>query len=385
MDDNTAEAVEILVHLPQGADADQVTQQLYVFTDCQVTLSPAACVIEEDKPCFLAVSEILRRSVDKTVGLLRQELEIRLGELEQQWHWDSLERIFIEERIYRRIEKSETWESVIEEIRDGLKPFLKGLRRDVTHEDIVRLTEIRIKRISKYNRFEADEALKKIEAGIKEVKHQLAHLIDHAIKWFETLQAKYGKAHKRRTTYDEIEQISAAQVVSANQKLFVNREEGFIGLNWRQHEQVCECTILDDVLCFMADGTMKVARVADKVFMGRDIIHVAVLPKDGDKAVYTMVYQDKESGKAFAKRFQVGGVTREKLYQLTPSEGSKVHFFHVAKTEADAPKRVDVELSARCSARKKEFTFDLAELSVGGRAAKGITVTEYPLKRVRQG
>ncbi|MDX2186094.1 MAG: DNA gyrase/topoisomerase IV subunit A [Opitutaceae bacterium] len=383
VDDNTADKVEILIHLPQGADADQVTQQLYVFSDCQVTLSPAACVIDGEKPVFLGVSEILRRSTDKTVSLLKQELEIRLGELEQQWHWDSLERIFIEERIYRRIEKSETWESVLEEIREGLKPFIKSLKREVTQDDIVRLTEIRIKRISKYNRFEADEKIKKIESEIKEVKHHLKHLVDYAINWFETLQEKYGKGFKRRTTYDEIEQISAAQVVSANQRLYVNREEGFIGLNWRQHEFVTECTILDDVLCFMADGTMKVARVADKVFMGRDIISCTILPKEGDTHFYTLVYQDKESGKAFAKRFQIGGVTREKLYSLVPSEGSKVHFFHSAKTQEGMPKRVEVELSPRCSARKKEFMFDLSGLSVGARGVKGVTVTEYPIKRVR--
>ncbi|ATC64522.1 DNA topoisomerase [Nibricoccus aquaticus] len=384
VDDNTSEQVEILVHLPAGSDPDKITQQLYVFTDCQVSISPAACIIENDKPHFLGVSEILRRSTDKTVALLKLELEIRLGELDQQWHWDSLERIFIEERIYRRIEKSETWENVIAEIRDGLKPFLKDLRREVTDDDITRLTEIKIKRISKFNRFQADEGIKKLEGEMKEVKHHLKHLTEYAIAWFERLQEKYGKGHKRRTTYDEIEQISAAAVVSANQRLYVNREEGFIGLNWRQHEFLTECTILDDVLCFMADGTMKVARVADKVFMGRNIIHVALLPKEGDKAFYTMIYQDKESGKAFAKRFQIGGVTREKLYPLAASEGSKVVFFDVAKTEASLPKSVEVELSPRCSARKKEFSFDLKELSVGGRAAKGITVTEYPVKRVRQ-
>jgi topoisomerase-4 subunit A len=384
VDDNTADAVEILVHLPTGSDSEKITQQLYVFTDCQVSISPAACIIEDDKPHFLGVSEILRRSTDKTVALLKRELEIRLGELDQQWHWDSLERIFIEERIYRRIEKSETWENVLSEIRDGLKPFLKDLRREVTDDDITRLTEIKIKRISKFNRFQADEGIKKLEGEMKEVKHHLKHLTEYAIAWFEKLQEKYGKGHKRRTTYDEIEQISAAAVVSANQRLYVNREEGFIGLNWRQHEFITECTILDDVLCFMADGTMKVARVADKVFMGRDIIHVALLSKEGDKAFYTMIYQDKESGKAFAKRFQLGGVTREKLYPLTASEGSKVVFFDVAKNEAALPKSVEVELSARCSARKKEFTFELSSQSVGGRGAKGITVTEYPIKRVRK-
>ncbi len=384
VDDNTAEKVEILVHLPQGADVDQVTRQLYVFTDCEVTLSPAACVIENDKPHFLGVSEILRRSTDKTVALLKRELEIRLEELDQQWHWDSLERIFIEERVYRRIEKSETWENVLSEIREGLKPFIKNLRREVTEEDIVRLTEIRIKRISKYNRFQADEQIKKIEGSIKDVKHDLKHLTDYAIKWFEMLAEKYGKGHKRRTTYDDIEQISASEVVSANQRLYVNREEGFIGLNWRQHEFLTECTILDDVICFMVDGTMKVARVADKVFMGREILHCAIMPKEGDKAFYTMVYQDKESGKAFAKRFQVGGVTREKLYPLAGSEGSRVVYFDVAKSEKDMPKKIDVSLSGRSSARVKEFEFDLSPLSVGSRSAKGITVTKYPIKSVKK-
>ncbi len=384
VDDNTSEKVEILVHLPQGADADQVTRQLYVFSDCEVSLSPAACVIDQDKPLFLGVSEILRRSVEKTVRLLKQELEIRLGELEQQWHWDSLERIFIEERIYRRIEKSKTWESVLEEIREGLKPFIRNLRREVTEEDITRLTEIRIKRISAYNRFQADEAIKKIEAEIKETKHHLRNLTPYAIAWFERLQEKFGKGYKRRTTYDEIEQISAAEVVSANQRLYANREEGFIGLNWRQHEFVTECTILDDVICFMADGTMKVARVADKVFMGREILHAAILPKDGDKAFYTMIYQDKQSGKAFAKRFQVGGVTREKLYPLVASEGSRVVFLDVAGSEKAMPGKVRIFLSGRCSARVKEFDFDLSGLSVGQRAAKGITVTHWPVRQVKR-
>jgi topoisomerase-4 subunit A len=384
VDDNTSENVEILVHLPQGADTDQVIRQLYVFSDCEVSLSPAACVIDQDKPLFLGVSEILRRSVDKTVQLLKRELEIRLEELEQQWHWDSLERIFIEERIYRRIEKSQTWESVLAEIREGLKPFLKQLRREVTADDITRLTEIRIKRISAYNRFQADEALKRIEAEIKETKHHLKHLTPYAIAWFERLQEKYGKGQKRRTTYDEIEQIKAAEVVSANQRLYVNREEGFIGLNWRQHEFLTECTILDDVVCFMADGTMKVARVADKVFMGREILHVAVLPKEGDRAFYTMIYQDKESGKAFAKKFQLGGVTRDKLYPLVSSEGSRVVFLDVAKTAETTTQKVTVTLSGRCAARVKEFVFDLSELTIGQRGAKGLTVTQWPIRQVRR-
>jgi topoisomerase-4 subunit A len=320
--------------------------------------------------------------VDKTVGLLKQELEIRLGELEQQWHWDSLERIFIEERIYRRIEKSTTWEDVLAQIRTGLEPFLGQLRREVTDDDITRLTEIRIKRISAYNRFKADEKIKQIEADMKAVKHDLKHLTDYAIKWFETLREKYGKGRKRRTAYDEIEQISAAQVLVANQRLCVDREQGFIGLNWRQHETVGDCTVMDDVLCLMGDGTLKVSRVADKVFMGRDIRHVTIFQKDAPPEFFTLIYQDKKSGKAFAKRFTVGGVTRDKLYPIVASEGSKVVFLDVTKNEAAMPAKVRVQLSGRCSARVKDFEFDLSGLPVSTRGAKGLTVTKYPIRTV---
>jgi topoisomerase-4 subunit A len=384
VDDNTADKVEIIVHLPQGSEPEKVIQQLYVFTGCQVAISPSACVVDDDKPVFMGVREILKRSVDKTLSLLKRELEIRQGELEQQWHWDSLERIFIEERIYRRIEKSRTWENVLSEIREGLKPFAKRLRRAITDEDIVRLTEIRIKRISAYNRFEADEKLKGIEDAIKEVRQSLRHLVAHAVRWFEMLQEKYGKGAKRRTTYDEIEQISAAEVVSANQRLYVNREEGFIGLNWRQHEYVQDCTILDSVLCFMADGSMKVSRVGDKVFMGLGIVHCAVFPKDGDTAFYTMIYQDGASGKAYAKRFQVGGVTRDKLYPLAKSDGSKVVYFDVSPTQKAMPGKVHVSLDGRSKARVREFDFDLEAVSVGSRAAKGLKVTKWAIKDVKR-
>jgi topoisomerase-4 subunit A len=383
VDDNTAESVEILVHLSQGAEPEKVIQQLYVFTNCQMQLSPAACAIENDKPHFLGVREILRRSVDRTKALLKRELEIALEELEQQWHWDSLERIFIEERIYRRIEKSKTWESVLEEIREGLKPFLKQLRRLVTDEDITRLTEIRIKRISAYNRFQADEAIKKIEAEIKETKANLKNLTGYAIAWFERLQEKFGKGIKRRTSYDEIEQISAAEVVSANQRLYVNREDGFIGLNWRQHEFVHECTILDSALCIMRDGSLKVSKVADKVFMGREIIHCAVFPKDGDTAFYTMVYQDKESGKAFAKRFQIGGLSRDKIYPLVKSDGSRVVYLDVAKNEKEMPKKLKIFIDGRSGARVREFEFDMSDVPVSSRSSKGLTVTKWPVKEVK--
>ncbi|MEO6001647.1 MAG: DNA gyrase/topoisomerase IV subunit A [Opitutus sp.] len=384
VDDNTADTVEILIHLPQGSDPEQLIQQLYVFTACQVNLSPAACVIENDKPHFLGVREILKRSADKTKALLKRELEIKLEELEQQWHWDSLERIFIEERIYRRIEKSKTWESVLEEIREGLKPFLKQLRRPVTDEDITRLTEIRIKRISAYNRFQADEAISKIEASIKETKANLKNLTAYAVDWFEMLQEKYGKGLKRRTSYDEIEQINASEVVSANQRLYVNREDGFIGLNWRQHEFVQECTILDSVLCIMRDGSLKVAKVAEKVFMGREIIHCAVFPKDGDTAFYTMVYQDKETGKAFVKRFQIGGLSRDRLYPLVKSDGSKVLFLEVSRTEKEMPKKLQVLIDGRSGARVRELEFELDRVPVSSRNSKGLTITKWPVKEVKR-
>ena len=294
-----------------------------------------------------------------------------------------MERIFIEERIYRCIEKSTTWDDVLAEIRTGLKPFVKNLRREVTHEDLVRLTEIRIKRISAYNRFQADEAIKKIEAGIKDTKHHLKHLTEYAIAWFEGLQTKFGKGLKRRTTYDEIEQISAAAVVSANQRLYVDREQGFIGLNWRQHDYIADCSVLDDILCIMADGTLKVSRVAEKLFMGRDIIHVALVPKEADTTVYTLVYQDKDSGKAFIKRFQLGGYTRDKLYPLAASEGSKIVWLHVARSPAEMPTKLLVSLDGRSKARVRDFEFDASGLAISSRGAKGLTVSKWPVKAVK--
>lgn len=386
IEDLTSEAVEIVIELSSTADPDKFVDQLYVFTDCELTLSPAACVIIDDKPAFLGVSEILRRSVERARTLLGRELEIRLGELDDQWHADSLERIFIEERVYRRIEGAKTWEAVLEEISEGLKPHVKKLRRPVTHDDLVRLTEIRIKRISAYNRFKADEAIKALEAEMKQVKHDLAHLTDYAVAWFERLQEKFGKGVKRRTQSDEIEQISAASVVTANQKLYVQRAEGFIALNTRKEEFefVQDCTPLDDVVGFMADATCKMVKVSEKAFLGKEIVHLHVVSKDGDDRYYTLIYQDKESGKAFAKRFQLGGMTREKVYNLAASEGSKLMFFDETKNPESMPKAVTVYLSGRCSARVKEFVFDLSELAVGGRGNKGVTVTQYPIRDVKR-
>ncbi len=360
-----------------------------MFTSCQVQLNPAACVIVrdptngQDKPVFTGVRDILKASAEATRELLKRELEIKLGELEQQWHWDSLERIFIEERIYRLIEKSKTWESVLAEIRGGLKPFLKQLRREVTDDDIVRLTEIRIKRISAYNRFQADEAMKKIEEGIKETKGNLKKLTEYAVAWFEMLAEKYGKGVKRRTSYEELEEIKADEVVSANQRLYVNREDGFIGLNWRQHEFVTECTILDSVLTIMGDATLKVSKVADKIFMGRDIRHVAIWPKEGDTKFYTMVYRDGPEGKCYAKKFQIGGLSRDKLYPLAKTEGSKLIWLDVADKEKDMPKSIHVSLDGRSGARIREIDFDLTPIAVSSRTSKGLIVTKWAIKEVK--
>jgi topoisomerase-4 subunit A len=387
IEDMTSETVEILIELGSAAEPDKFIDQLYVFTDCELTLSPAACVIIDDKPSFMGVSEILRRSVDRARALTGRELEIRLGELDDQWHADSLERIFIEERVYRRIEGAKTWEAVLAEIREGLKPHVKKLRREVTDDDVARLTDIRIKRISAYNRFKADEAILALEKEMKTVKHDLAHLTDTTIAWFERLQEKFGKGVKRRTTSDEIEQISAASVVTANQKLYVQRAEGFIALNVRNKDDfefVQDCTPLDDVVGFMPDATCKLVKVAEKVFVGKDLVHLHVVPKDGDDRYYTLIYQDKESGKAFAKRFQLGGMTREKVYNLAASEGSKLVFLDETKNPESMPKAVTIYLSGRCSARVKEFVFDLGELTVGARGNKGVTVTQYPIRDVKR-
>ncbi len=387
IEDLTSESVEIVIELSSTADPDKFIDQLYVFTDCEITLSPAACVITDDKPAFLGVSEILRRSVERARALLGRELEIRLGELDDQWHADSLERIFIEEKIYRRIETAKTWEAVLAEIEAGLKPHIAKLRRPVVHDDLVRLTEIRIKRISAYNRFKADEAILALEKEMKQVRHDLAHLTDYAVAWFERLQEKFGKGVKRRTQSDEIEQISAASVVVANQKLYVQRAEGFLALNVRNKDDfefLQDVTPLDDVVAFFADATCKLVRVAEKVFVGKNIEHLHVVPKDGDDRYYTLVYQDKESGKAFAKRFQLGGMTREKIYNLAASEGSKLLFLDDTKNLEAMPKAITVYLSGRCSARVKEFVFDLSELTVGGRGNKGVTVTQYPVRDIKR-
>jgi topoisomerase-4 subunit A len=380
IEDLTAAKVEIVIELSQTADPEKTIQQLFVFTDCEMSHSPIACVIDEGKPRFVGVSDILRRCTDRTLALLKQELEIRLRELEDQWHFESLERIFIEERIYRRIEKAETWEAVLAEIRTGLKPFASKLRRPITDDDLVRLTEIKIKRISRYDAKRADEQILALEKEMKQVKHDLAHPVEYTVAWFERLREKYGKGLKRRTEHDEIGEISKSEVVASNRKLYLNLEEGFIGFSLKGAELLCECSELDDVIAFMEDGTMKVSKVGDKVFIGNGIRHISLFSRGDDTTVYHLIYKDAKTGATLAKRFQVGGVVRDKVYNLCKSEGSKVLYLSAHK--AAGPEKVKVVLNPRCSARNKELEWDFGSMEVRGRDAVGNLVTKYPVQRV---
>lgn len=394
--DNTAKDVEILLELLPGVSPDVTMDALYAFTDCEVSYSPNACVIVDHKPLFLDVIEILEISTHQTKELLRQELEIRKAELEEKWHMASLEKIFIENRIYRDIEECETWQKVIETIDAGLKkyvatpshPLVKGdnrllLMRDVTEEDIIRLTEIKIKRISKYNSFKADEVMAELLAELEQVKHNLAHLTEYAIAYFENLLTKYGKGRERRTEITNFESIEVKEVVANNAKLYVDRKEGFIGMGMKKDEFVCDCSDIADIIAFTKDGKFKVVRVADKVFVGKDIIHTDVWLKSDERTTYNMIYLDGASGKAMAKRFNVNAITRDKEYDLTMgSKGSKVLYF-TANPNGES-EIVNIQLSPGSSAKKKIFDFDFADLAIKGRGSQGNVVTKYPVKKVTQ-
>lgn len=382
IEDNTSENAEIVITLPTGADATATIDALYVFSDCQVSVSPNSCSIANDQPTFIGVSEILRQSTDRIRGLLKKELEIKLRELEEKWHFDSLERIFIEERIYRRIEECETWESVIEEIHLGLEPFKKLLKREVTDDDVARLTEIRIKRISKYNSFKANEVIKTTEKEIRATKRSLRKLTEFTISYLQGLIDKYGKGRERRTRIDSFVTIKATEVALPTEKLYVNREDGFIGTGLKRDEFVEECTQLDNIICFCGDGTFRVSRVAEKVYMGQDIIHVAVWKKGDEETIYDMVYRDGSRGDSYVKRFMVSGVTRDKVYDLTKgNKGSKVHYFRANLDGATRP--IIVRLTQTSKARTKEFEYDFGELAIKGRGSNGNRLTKYAIKSVR--
>ncbi len=380
--DNTAKDIELIVQLGAGLDTDQAIDALYAFTDCEVSISPNACVIINDKPHFLGAKELLKLSVEHTKDLLLKELEIKLGELENDWHYSSLEKIFIENRIYRDIEEETTWEGVISAIDKGLQPFKKKLRREVTEEDIVKLTEIKIKRISKYDSFKADEHIKGVENNIDEVKYNIEHLTDYAIGYYEGLLKKFGKGKERKTEIRPFETIQVTNIAIANTKLYYNKKEGFIGTSLKKDEFAFECSDLDNIIVFRKDGKMIVTKVADKTFVGKNIIHLAIFNKNDDRTTYNMIYVDGKTGVSYAKRFNVTSITRDREYDLTKGNpSSKIHYFSANPNgEAEV---ITITLSPGSKARNKVFDYYFEQLDIKGRGAGGNQVTKYPIKSTR--
>ena len=326
--DNTAKDVEIQIQLAPGVSPDMTIDALYAFTDCEISISPNACVIIEDKPVFLTVNQILEYNTKQTKELLKRELEIRKGELMEKLLFSSLEKIFIENRIYRDIEECTTWEAVLVAIDKGLEPYKPDFYREITQEDLLRLTEIKIKRISKFDTFKADELMKKLQEELKEVNHHLDHLTDYAINYYQNLLDKYGKGRERKTEIRAFDTIQANVVAANNAKLYVNRTDGFVGFGLKKDEFICDCSDLDDIIVIRRDGVCMVSKISEKVFMGKDILHVGVFRKGDERMVYNLIYLDGISGKAMVKRFQVLGVTRDKEYDLTKgTKGSKVMYF----------------------------------------------------------
>lgn len=381
IEDNTAADVEILIHLPAGVSPDKTIDALFAFTACETSVAPLGCVIEDNKPLFVGVTHMLKISTQRTVDLLKRELEIQLDELEEQWHFQSLERIFIENRIYRAIEEEETWEGVIKAIDEGLKPFTTHLRRDVTEEDIIRLTEIRIKRISKFDIDKAEEKIEALEGEIAQVKHHLDNIIDFAIAYFQNLKDKYGKGRERKTELRSFDNIEATKVVLRNTKLYVNREEGFVGTGLKKDEYVADCSDIDDVIVFLRNGTMMITKVDVKTFIGKDIIHVAVFDKNDKRTIYNMIYRDGKSGPSYIKRFNVSGVTRDKPYDLTAGtkDSMVLYFSHNPNGEAEV---ITILLRQVGSVKKLKFDLDFASMAIKGRASKGNLVTKYPIKKI---
>lgn len=378
--DNTAKDVEILVSLAPGLSTDVTIDALYAFTACETSISPNCCVIVDDRPQFLSVNEILKMSTHKTVALLKLELEIRRAELMEKLLFSSLEKIFIENRIYRDIEECETFEAVIETIDRGLDPYKSQFYREITRDDILRLTEIKIKRISKFDSFKADELMRRLSEEMALTEHHLQNLTQYAIDHFKHLLEKYGKGRERQTKIRAFDTIDANVVAVANEKLYVNREDGFVGIGLRKEEYVCDCSDIDDIIIFLRSGKCMVTRVADKTFVGKDIIHVDVFRKGDERMVYNMIYVDGKSGTSRVKRFQVLSVTRDKEYDLTKgSAGSKVLYFS-ANPNGEA-ELITVYLTARAKARLKVFDFDFSELDIKGRGAGGNILTKYTVRK----
>jgi len=381
IEDNTANDVEVLVHLPSGVSPDKTIDGLFAFTSCETSISPLGCVIENNKPLFIGVSEILKKSTDRTKELLKLELEYKRGDFENQWHYASLERIFIENRIYRDIENVETWEGVIKAISEGLQPFINNLKREVVEDDIVRLTEIKIKRISKFDIDKAQIKIESIESELEKITFHLNNLTDFAISYFKNLKSVYGKNKKRKTEIRIFDDVDAKKVVVKNSKLYVNREEGFIGTSIRKDEFVEECSDIDDVIAFTEEGKMMVTKVDSKKFIGKNIKHVAVFKKKDKRTVYNMIYRDGKKGTSYIKRFSVTGVTRDKDYDLTRgTEGSKILYFS-ANPNGEA-EIVNVVLRQSGSIKKLKWELDFADLEIKGRSSKGNIVTKYTVNKI---
>ena len=380
IEDNTAENVEILIYLPPGISPDKTIDALYAFTDCESSISPLCCVIIDNKPSFIGVSEILKISTDNTVEILKKELEVQLNELENQWHSASLERIFIENRIYRNIEDVETWEGILDTINKGLQPHTALLKRPVSEEDIIKLTEIRIKRISKFDIDKAKQRIETLEGDISEVKNNLNHLIDFTIRYFNHLLKTYGVGKERKTQLTTFDDVDAKKVVVRNQKLYVNKEEGFVGTGLRREEYVCDCSDIDDIIVFTSSGLMQVVKVDGKVFIEKNIIHVSVFKRKDSRTIYNMIYRDGKSGTYFIKRFPVTGVTRDKLYNLTQGKPNSEVIYFSANPNGEA-EIVTINLRNTGSIKKLKWDLDFADLQIKGRKSKGNIVTKYTIRK----
>ncbi|WPQ60190.1 DNA gyrase/topoisomerase IV subunit A [Chitinophaga sancti] len=382
--DNTAKDVEIEVQLAPGISPDITIDALYAFTDCEISISPNACVIVDDKPRFITVSELLRYSAEFTKDLLKRELEIRLAELQEKWHYTSLEKIFFEKQIYKELEeKHKDWDAVIAAIDKRFVPYKKNLKRDITREDIVKLTEKPVRRIYRLDINELNEQIKAIDADIKQVKHDLANLTDFTVSYYEGLLKKYGKGRERITEIKTFDTIQVQQVAMANTKIYVNRAEGFVGTSLKKDEFIADCSDLDNLIIFRKDGKMLVTKVADKTFVGKDIIHIDIFRKGDERTTYNMIYVDGKSGISYAKRFNVTGITLNKEYDLTTKgeKNSKVHYF-TANPNGEA-EVVSIRLSPNCAARNKEFDLFFETIAIKGRNSMGNQVTKYPIRTVK--
>ena len=381
IDDNTASKVEILVYIPNGISPDKTIDALYAFTNCEMSISPLTCIIQDNKPVFLGVSDILKTSTDNTVELLKKELKIKLGELEDQWHNASLERIFIENKIYRDIEDKTTWEGVLSAIDQGLKPYTKKLKREIVDDDLIRLTEIKIKRISKFDTDKADEKILNLEIQIKKVKSHLDDIINYSIAYFQRLKKDYSKNRERKTEIRIFDDVDAKKVVIRNTKLYVNRVEGFVGTSMRKDEYVCDCSDIDDIIVFTENGRMIITKVDTKTFIDKNIIHVAVFKKKDKRTIYNMIYRDGDKGYCYLKRFPVYGITRDKPYSLIRSKKDGVVKYFSANPNGEAEK-VTISLRKNPKLKKLKWDVDFSNYMIKGRMTRGNQITKHNVKRI---